>query len=104
VLVTVLATAFAKLFALVRIGRLMRVGLRDVLPWRALAVAAAATLLPVAPALVVKAHLTLRPLAVAAVTSTVYALLYGGVVGAAWLLSRAGAWPAVRLQGSAEGQ
>ena len=104
VLVTVLATAFAKVLALGRIARLTHVGAKDVLPWRALTLAAAATLAPVVPALFVQAHLTLPALPRAGVTTITYALGYGAAIGAIWLAARTGNWPSLRLLSSVEGQ
>ncbi len=75
-LVTILATAVTKGLALARMKRLMRVGVAELLPWRALgAILAAATAAGV-PALLLESHLTVGPLPLLVATAGVYGATY----------------------------
>jgi O-antigen/teichoic acid export membrane protein len=74
---TVLATAAAKLGGLARMRRLMEVGLRGLLPWRALAGTLAVSAAAAGVALLVREHLTgAAPLVVLVATGAAYAAAY----------------------------
>jgi O-antigen/teichoic acid export membrane protein len=74
--VTVVATAVAKLVALVRVGQLLGARAPHLLPWRHLAGIAAAALLAAIPAVWLHAQMTLPPFGRGALTAVAYGLLY----------------------------
>jgi O-antigen/teichoic acid export membrane protein len=76
VLVTVLATVAAKAFALVRVSRLMRVGLAQVLPWAALARLTLRAVVAAVPAWATAAALAPVPLLAFALGASAYGLTY----------------------------
>ena len=76
VMVTVLAAALAKAAAMARFRKLMRVGLRDLLPWRALGAICAAATGAAIPALLVKSYEGLAPAALLALIGVVYGVVY----------------------------
>ena len=80
VLVTVLATALAKGLALARISRHMRLGVRQILPWRSLGAIVAAAAVAAAVALSLKEHLGLPPLPLLAATGISFAATYAAVL------------------------
>jgi hypothetical protein len=86
VLVTLVATSLVKAAAVVRIARLMNVGVADVLPWRRLAAAAVHAGIAVVPAWWVMRFPSLPLLA----ALTLSAAAYGTSFAAIWYLR--GAW------------
>ena len=94
VMVTVLATAAAKVAAIWRVKTILQVSARQVLPWTRVIGATAAALVALIPAAVVRHHVHLSAPLVALATGAVYALAYGGMVGLWWSLRRAIVWPA----------
>ncbi len=75
VLVTLAGTSIVKAAALVRIARLMRVGVADLLPWRRLATLAVHAAVAVVPAWMVMRFAT-APFAAAAIGGTTYAIAF----------------------------
>jgi PST family polysaccharide transporter len=76
VLVTLLATVAAKAFALVRVSRLMRVGLADVLPWAALARLTLRAVVAAIPAWATATALAPVPIVAFALGASAYGLTY----------------------------
>jgi O-antigen/teichoic acid export membrane protein len=72
VLVTLVGTSVVKIAAMVRIARLMNVGVRAVLPWKRLAIITAHSAAAAAPAWAVGRLVHLPPLAMIAVTGSTY--------------------------------
>ena len=103
VLVTVVAAGTAKIIALVRIAQLMRVGIRDVLPWRAIGVATASAMVALAPTLIIRSHLPHRALVSTLVIGAVYIVIYGAILAGVWLFSRP-RWREIAFARSAEGR
>jgi O-antigen/teichoic acid export membrane protein len=104
VLVAVLASLVVKTLAVGRIGRLMDLGARGVLPWRSLGLTAGASLVAVVPAAIVRSHLSLPPLFLGAATTLVYAVVYLALMAAVGLLPRPQMWQRWRVASRAEGQ
>lgn len=73
---TILSMAVTKGIALVRMRRLLQVGVSDLLPWRSLGATAAAAAGAMVPALVLKSQLVLATLPLLVVTMGVYAATY----------------------------
>ena len=96
-LVTVLATAGAKVAGVWRIGALLGVPARRVLPWGPVAGAIAAALVALVPAAMTRSHVHLSAPLVALAAGSVYAMTYGAIVGVWWMLRRAVVWPAPTL-------
>jgi len=103
VLVTIVAAGASKMVALVRIAQLMRVGIRDVLPWRAIGIATASAMLALGPTLIVRSRLPHRALVSTLVIGAVYTVVYAAILAAVWMFSRS-RWGAVALARSVEGR
>jgi O-antigen/teichoic acid export membrane protein len=97
VMVTIIATAGAKVAAVWRVAALLEVPTRRVLPWRRVIGATAAALVALVPAAIARHHLHLSAPLVALVVGSIYALTYGGMVGLWWSLRRVVVWPAPTL-------
>jgi hypothetical protein len=92
VFTALVAAAVFKGTAVARVARLMHLGPRDILPWRALARIVAATLLATVPAVMFRAEfLHWPPLVLGAATTIVFATVYLPVV-AAWGLVPMTVW------------
>jgi O-antigen/teichoic acid export membrane protein len=76
VLVTLVGTSVVKAAAIVRIARLMNVGLREVLPWRRLAVIATQAAVAVVPAWAITRVVIVPPLATLLLTGATYAATF----------------------------
>ena len=81
VLVTLLATLLGKTLALARVKHHMRVGLLGLLPWGGLAATLGCAVAAGLPALLVREHLGLPPLASIVVSGLVYAMVYAALAG-----------------------
>ena len=103
VLVTIVAAGTAKMIALVRIAQLMRVGIRDVLPWRTMGVATASAIGALAPILILRSHLPHRALVSTLVIGAVYVVIYAAILAVVWLFARS-RFRAVALASSVEGR
>jgi O-antigen/teichoic acid export membrane protein len=79
VLVTLLSTTLVKAFGVLRIARLLQVGIGDVLPWGRLAVVAIHTSVAAVPAFWVNRSIAASAPAAVVVTSTVYALTFASL-------------------------
>jgi O-antigen/teichoic acid export membrane protein len=86
VLAALLATAVAKASGLFRIARLLRTGLRELLPWRHLAAILLAAAAAAVPAAALKSQLASSSFGLLAATSIVYSASYL-VLAAAWVLT-----------------
>jgi O-antigen/teichoic acid export membrane protein len=76
VLVTLVATSVVKAAALVRIARLMNVGLTDVLPWKRLGVIAVHSAVAAIPAWAIARVVIVPPLAATVLTGAIYAAAF----------------------------
>jgi O-antigen/teichoic acid export membrane protein len=97
---TVIASAVAKAAGVIRIGRLMRVPMAELLPWRGLAAILAAAALAGVPALAAAASLEAAPLAALAAAASVYGAAYLGLV---WVLGALGAEERAAIRGRLAG-
>ena len=97
VMVTVIATAAAKVAAVWRVKELLEVPARRVLPWRRIIGITVAALVALVPARITRDHVHLAAPFVALAAGSVYALTYAGLVGLWWSLRRAIVWPAPTL-------
>jgi O-antigen/teichoic acid export membrane protein len=79
VLVTLLATLTVRSVAIVRISRLMGVGLADALPWRRLATAAACAAVAALPAWLIVKGAELHPIVALLLAAPTYALAYAAL-------------------------
>jgi O-antigen/teichoic acid export membrane protein len=105
VLASLIAISTVKAIAVLRIGRLMGLGLTALLPWRALGKIVAATLIATVPAVIVRAQLLpLHPLLLGAITTLVYALAYIPTAAVFGLLPDLTLWPRWRLAANSEGK
>lgn len=86
-LVMLLSTGAARVVALVRIARLLETPLSGVMPWKSLAVTAAAALVAAIPAVSVARGMTAPPVVVLAAAGVLYLLVY--VLLCARLIGRA---------------
>ena len=94
VVTSLIACVVYKAGAVVRIGRLMHLGFRDILAWRPLALIFAATVLASIPAVLFRsAFLHWHPLVLGGVTTAVFALAYVPIVAAWGLLPGLAIWP-----------
>jgi len=94
VISTLVASVLFKVGAVIRIGRLMQLGVRDLLAWRSLALIFVATGLASIPAALFRsAFLHWPPLALGAMTTLVFSLAYVPIVAAWGLLPRSAIWP-----------
>lgn len=89
VLVVLLAELISKVVAMVRIRRLLRCTLRELLPWRSLGVIFVIAAAAVAPAYAVQALLVLPAMAMLVIAVLVYGLAYGALLLMWGPLSRA---------------
>ena len=80
VLVTLLAAVVAKVVALMRVKRLLRCTLRELLPWGSLGLICVLAAVAAVPAYAVQATLALPPVMVLVITVPVYALVYAGLM------------------------
>jgi O-antigen/teichoic acid export membrane protein len=102
VFVAVSARFVVTAVAVSQIARLMRVGLREMLPWRTLALTVAGSLVAVLPATLVRDQVSLPPLLRGAVTTLVYGVAYLAVMTAVGLLPHPRVWQRRRLESRAE--
>jgi O-antigen/teichoic acid export membrane protein len=86
VLVTVAASVTAKIVGLGRVAHLMDVPVRRLLPWRGLAATGAAALTAVVPAWLLKSHLAVPPLVLAACVGLAYGAIYLALISCGSLL------------------
>lgn len=104
VFVTVSGRFVAATVGVTQIARLMHVGPRQLLPWRALGLIAAASVVALPPAAWVKGQLSLPPFFLGAVTTLAYGAVYLAVVTAVGLVPRPRLWQRRRLESGAESQ
>ena len=80
VCVILLATIAFKTAGLIRITKLLQIGMPDLLPWRKTALLAVASSIPAIAAVLVKLPLTMRPLSLLTISSAVYSVVYCALV------------------------